>query len=480
MRKMLLTDISKHINCEKIYDLKENKLRFYNIFSNSKNNNKNSIFFIDKKVRLKKLYIEESIKNGAIAIITNSYIKNINIPQFLVKDIENSIYKLLNKLKPNKPLNSLAVTGTNGKTSVVSYVSQICFYNKMPCKANGTLGYYINNKKRNDFSLTTPESEILYQTAFSKRRNLYNYVFEASSHAIDQRRLKYLSVNIAAITNISKDHLDYHQNFNNYKKIKYKLFLNELNKYGYAILNNNIVGIDKLKKKLINKNIITYGNNKSNINISKKINGYTLKFFNKKLILNFNSLSRIEIENLSCAIACCFCLDLEISQILKGLKNIINPSGRLENIYDKEFKIFIDYAHTPDALKKILIDKKNRNKKPNIVFGCGGNRDSSKRSVMGEIANKYANKVYITDDNPRDENPSKIRKTILLKCKKGIEIPDRKKAIYQAIKELKKNETLIIAGKGHEKIQIYNKNKYKKFVDAEIAKKILKKKIVNE
>ena len=182
----------------------------------------------------------------------------------------------------------------------------------------------------------------------------------------------------------------------------------------------------------------------------------------------------MELENISCTLACCYCLNIDINQIIKFIKKLKSPPGRLEKVINKKkYKVYIDYAHTPDALKQILLSKTNNEVKPNLVFGCGGNRDKSKRSKMGRIANKYSNKVYITDDNPRYENPENIRKNILDYCKKGIVIPGRKLAITQAIKDLTKNEVLIIAGKGHENFQII-KNIKIKFNDLEIAKLALK------
>ena len=158
-------------------------------------------------------------------------------------------------------------------------------------------------------------------------------------------------------------------------------------------------------------------------------------------------------------------------------KHLTNPPGRLQKLeyIKKKSTIIIDYAHTPDALTKVLkAHKLKNNKKPILLFGCGGERDKAKRKTMGKIANKLAIRTYITDDNPRNEDPSKIRKSILKYCHNGIEIPDRKEAIKISISELKTNQVLIIAGKGHEKYQIIN-NKKIKFDDYNLVKNIIKK-----
>ena len=160
------------------------------------------------------------------------------------------------------------------------------------------------------------------------------------------------------------------------------------------------------------------------------------------------------------------------------MPEIAKPKGRLEEVgtLKNNSKIYVDYAHTPDALKNVLINKTFLKSKPNVVFGCGGERDKDKRLLMGSIANKYAKKVYITDDNPRNEDPLKIRKAILSKCKRAIEIPDRKQAIKEAINNLQKNEILIIAGKGHEKKQV-RRNQIIFFDDTRVAKNCIIKKI---
>ena len=475
---MLLTDISKYIKCNDVYNISKKKITINGFFTNSKNVEKNSIFVIKDYKKIKPIFIKEAIYKGALAIISLKYLKNIKITQFIVSDIESSLSLILNKLNPIKPLNSISVTGTNGKTSVVWYIAQLCLLNKIPTKTYGTLGFYINNKKKKISQLTTPEFEILHQTAFKKKKNLYNYIFEASSHSLDQGRLRNFPINIAAITNITHDHLDYHKNFSSYKEAKLKLFTKYLDSDGIAIINDNISGISNLKKKFSKNQLITYGSELSDIYIYSEKSKLILRLYKKKYSLKEAQYSRIQLENISCAIACCLCLDIKISKLLKMLKYIKSPPGRIEKVKTKNinYNVYVDYAHTPDALKKVLMSLTLYNSKPDLVFGCGGNRDKDKRIKMGVIASKYANKVYITDDNPRNESPSKIRDTILLGCKKAIVISDRKKAIFQAINNLEKKKVLIIAGKGNEKFQIY-KNKIKLFDDLKIANTFVKRKI---
>ena len=475
---MLLTEIPNYIQCKKISNLKN--ISFNKVYTNSCYITKSSVFIIEKKTRLKKKYVKEAIKKGAIAIITNEFIRNLSITQFVVFDIDLSLLNILKKIKSNKPLNSIAITGTNGKTSVVWYFSQILNYINIPVKSYGTLGYYINLKKKYSSHLTTPDFSTLYQTAYSSKKNLYSYIFEASSHALSQNRIKNFKIDTAAFTNISRDHMDYHKDFKKYKEAKLKLFFNHLKENGYAILNDKIKGIEIIKNKLRKKvKIITFGMPKSDVSIIKDKKSVEITIFKKKYLIKTNLNSSIEFENLACAVACSLSINIKSTKILTILKKIINPPGRLQKVLNnnKNYNVFIDYAHTPEALKEVLISKTSNKKKPNIVFGCGGDRDKGKRKKMGRIANLYANRIYITDDNPRFEDSSKIRQSILKYCNsRALEIPDRKKAIINAVNDLKKNETLIIAGKGHESFQIVKNISYP-LDDYKVAIKVLKKKL---
>ena len=476
---MQLIEIKKYLKNIKIYNNNNKNIKFSNLQTNSKNISKNSIFLINNKKKIKDYYLMDAIKKGAVAILTNKLIHKLNFPQIITEDINRCLLILLNKLKPIKPKNFIAITGTNGKTSVSWYISQLFYINDFPIKYYGTLGYYINGKKKRESFLTTPENEILYQNAFLKKNNKYCFVCEASSHALDQNRLRNLPINIAAITNITQDHYDYHKNFTNYKNAKIKLLTKFLKKNGYAVLNDNIKNINFLKKKLLKKyKIITFGKIFSDIYLHAKKNLVNINVYKEKYEIKLTNISKIELENISCAIACCLCAGMKTNLIIKNLKKILNVPGRLELVKnDIGYKVYIDYAHTPDALKNVLIAKTINSKKPNLVFGCGGNRDIIKRKRMGLIANKYANKVYITNDNPRNEDEHKIRKSIIKYCPKATEIASRKSAINIAVKNLNKNDILIVAGKGHEKEQII-KSKVIPFNDYNISQNALKKRSI--
>tara|TARA_Y100001970_G_scaffold294234_1_gene448895 strand:+ start:2151 stop:3563 length:1413 start_codon:yes stop_codon:yes gene_type:complete len=469
---MLFSEIKNYFKDAKIFGNLPNKKITY-ITNDSRNTDKNSLYIIDKKYKFHKLYLNEALENKVSTIITNKYFKDININQIVVRDIEIKIINLIRKKLPYDPKKTVAITGTNGKTSTTWYLAQICKLCNYSAKLVGTLGYYENLKKIKDTNLTTPNNLDLLQFSKSIVRKSNFFICEASSHGLAQGRLNNLQVDVAAITNISHDHLDYHKNFNNYVKSKFSLFTKFLDKNGIAVINYRLNNFQTLKKRMKQAKIrtIIFGYKDVYFKYKKKL---YLNIFRKKFLINNLELNNTQKENLECAIACAISMDIDIKEILKIIPKLTNAPGRFECIkYKKKLsKIIIDYAHTPDALEHILKTYTYKKIKPSLIFGCGGDRDKLKRKKMAQISAKYADKVYITDDNPRYENPSKIRKELKKYCQKGIEISSRRKAIKVAIENLIKNEVLIIAGKGHEKYQIIKNKKYK-FDDFKIAKSYL-------
>ena len=375
---------------------------------------------INNNKKYKRVYLKKAINKGLEAIITNSYFKNIKITQIVVKDLDKEILKLLNLRQSFNPKKSIAITGTNGKTSVTWYLAQICKYNKIPTKLTGTLGFYKDNKKVKNTFLTTPSNLELFQFANSNKRNNDIFISEASSHGLRQGRYKYF--------------------------------------------------VSKIKSR--NLKLITFGSKDVYFTQTKLL---TLNILGKKYHIKDLKLNNIQKENLECAIACALAVKIKINDIIKTLDKLKSPSGRFEEIIyrKKSSKIIIDYAHTPDAMQNVLKSYTNKSFKPSLVFGCGGERDKSKRKKMSVIANKYAKKVYLTDDNPRNENANSIRKTLKKYCQKARDISNRRLAIQTAISEMHQKDILIIAGKGHEKYQII-KNKNYLFDDFKVAKDFIK------
>ena len=471
---MFLSEVCNIIKIIKIFNL--NKNRKFKTITNSTEIADHSSILVINSTKFKKKFLTNSQKKNIPALITNKYIKEFHNTQFIVKNTNKESLKILQGLFPYKPDKSIAITGTNGKTSVAWYLSQICNQANLKTKMLGTLGFYKNHKKVKDTFLTTPAFEDLYQFSHSKNKSTYNFIFEASSHALSQNRLRNIPVDIAAITNISNDHLDYHKNMSNYTKAKFLLFKKYLNNEGFAVINYNLKNLNELKKIIKKRKIknIIYG--AKDIFFEKK-NKLYLNIYKKKYLIKNLNINNIEKQNIECAISIALLLKINIGLIIKILNKLKIAPGRLQKIKLKKGKgvVIIDYAHTPDALKNVLIEYTTNKIKPSILFGCGGNRDFSKRELMALVAKKYANKVYITDDNPRNEDPKKIRKEILKYCPKGIEISDRKIAIKTAIKNMSENDILILAGKGHEKYQIF-KNKRISFDDSKVAKEAIDKK----
>ena len=470
---MLFSDIKKKLVDATIFGkLKKKKIKI--ITDHSEDVNSDALLVINNNKKFKKVYLKKAINKGLQVIITNSYFKNLKITQIVVKDLDKEILKLLNLRQPFNPKKSIAITGTNGKTSVTWYLAQICKYNNIPSKLSGTLGFYKNNKKVENTFLTTPSNLALYQFANSNRRNNDIFISEASSHGLHQGRYKNLNIDIAAITNLSHDHLDYHKTYKSYLESKMLLFTKVLNKKGTAVINSRLKNYKYFVSKMKSRNLklITYGSKDVYFTQTKFL---ILNILGKKYQIKDLKLNNIQKENLECAIACALAVKIKINNILKTLVKLKSASGRFEEIIykKKSSKIIIDYAHTPDALQNVLKAYTNKSFRPSLVFGCGGERDKSKRKKMSIIANKYAKKVYLTDDNPRNENANLIRKTLKKYCQKAKDISNRRLAIETAISEMDQKDILIIAGKGHEKYQII-KNKNYLFDDFKVAKDFIK------
>jgi len=470
---MLFSDIQKVLSDAKIVgNLNKKKIKF--ITDHSKDVNSNTLLVVDKNKNFKKIYLQNGITKGLNIIITNARLNKLPITQVIVKDLNKNVSKLLNYRQPFNPKISIAITGTNGKTSTTWYLAQICKLNNIPTKLTGTLGHYTNNKKIKDSSLTTPSNLELYQFAYSDKKNNDIFISEASSHGLHQGRYNDLIIDIAAITNLSHDHLDYHKTFKSYTESKMLLFTRVVNNSGTAVINSRLRNYREFESKIKSRKlkVITFGSKDVYFEQKKHLN---ISILNKKYQIKNLILNKIQKENLECAIACALAMNISPKNIVKTLHKLKSVPGRFEEIiYKKKYsKIIIDYAHTPDAIENLLKSYSNNAFKPSLVFGCGGERDKSKRKKMAIIANKYAKKVYITDDNPRNENPNLIRKTLKKFCPKAVDISDRRLAIHTAISEIYKKDILIIAGKGHEKYQII-KNKNYVFDDYKVAKDFIK------
>ena len=245
---MLFSDLKDIFNNAKIIGkLPKKKIKY--ISDHSNNVNENTLLVLNQYKNFKLKYLKEAISKNLKTIISNKFIKNISLNQIIVKNLDKEISKLINIRQPFLPKVSLAITGTNGKTSTTWYLAQICKINDIPTKLTGTLGYFINLKKKKDTELTTPSNLNLIQFVNSNKKNKFSFISEASSHGLHQGRFNNFNIDIAAITNISHDHLDYHKNFTAYKRSKFLLFTKVLNAKGIAIINSRLQNYQTLLKK---------------------------------------------------------------------------------------------------------------------------------------------------------------------------------------------------------------------------------------
>ena len=449
------------------------KLKIKGLALNSKDVKKGFIFFAIKGTRFNgESYIDKAIKNGAIIIICSKTcrFKSSKVNIIKTKKVRNYLSEISAKFYKLKPKNIIAVTGTNGKTSVADFFYQILNANNIPVASIGTLGIRYR-KKFIKTNLTSPDVITLHKNLYKLKKNkIDNVIIEASSHGLDQNRLDNLNLKAGIFTNFSQDHLDYHKSMKAYLRAKLILFKKLLPKYSYVIADKFIKEYSILEK------------------ISKKRQLKLLdsnKIFNDIKKLSLSLFGSFQKKNLSMAILAARLCNLNYTKIRSALKKIKNVDGRLELIkkYPNDIKVFIDYAHTPDALQEVIKSLKN-NLYTNIslVFGCGGERDFKKRPLMAKIAKSFCDKIYVTDDNPRKENPKKIRKEIInhLKGSNYFNIGNRSEAIKEAISRAEPNEIILIAGKGHENYQDYG-NKIISISDREIIKKLkINKNVINQ
>jgi len=450
---------------------------------------KGDIFFAIKGNKISGTkFIQKAILRGVSAIVVDSKIKfkDLLVPLLRVRDVRKSLSEACSNFYKKKPSYIVAVTGTNGKTSVANFFFQLFKLNKIRTASIGTLGIESNLFKKTT-NLTSPDPLLLHKSLSGIKKGGINIVvLEASSHGLDQKRLDYINFKAAAFTNLSREHLDYHKNMDRYLNSKLYLFNNLLNEKKFCITDKDNIFFNKLKKicerKKININSIGYGRGNLKILSQKYKNDFQeieFSYNDKTYKLKTYLFGQYQIKNLLFAILLAEKCGLNIKKSLKKTKYIKAAKGRLECIkkLKNNSRIFVDFAHTPDALERVLKNLKFQfNKNISIVFGCGGDRDKGKRSIMGHIASKYCKKIYLTDDNPRFENRKSIRQTI----KKGIKIDftetkSRKLAIQLAIKELGYNEILLIAGKGHEQYQDFGSKKIH-FSDENEIKKFFKNK----
>ena len=441
------------------------------VSSNSKEIKKDYIFVALKGQKFDgSNFITEAKKNGAVLILSEDSNKE-NVFS-LKKGTARKIYSLLlSSFYENQPRQIVGVTGTNGKTSVVEFCRQIWGQASWKAASMGTLGTKIDtisdksNLIKSTDNLTTYEPSDLYEELnYLASKEISYLAIEASSHGIDQCRLDGIKFSGAVFTNLSHDHLDYHTSIENYYISKKRLFTNLLNPNSSIAINiDDSYGV-KLFQELKKSNhlILTFGKKEeADIQIvstttNNKSIDLTLKFNDKIFQTTIGMIGQFQVYNIIASASICIALGMDPNFVFNSLSYLKPARGRMEIVSDSLNKslVIIDYAHTPEALSSVLSSLKLDAKGKIItLFGCGGNRDIEKRELMGKIAQINSDLVIVTDDNPREELPSKIRQEILQGCPNAIEIADRNSAIKFGVSKLQDNDLLLIAGKGHESTQ---------------------------
>ncbi len=455
---------------------------------------KGSVFFaLNGKSQDGKKFIDDAIKNGAIAVVSSQEVE-LSVPLILSKQPFLLLVEFLQFFYKPLPANIYAITGTNGKTSTAEFTRQILGSLGNKSASIGSLGVLTDVKefKNNIVSdLTTPDLVSLYKNLYNlKKVGIDDVAIEASSIGIEQGRIAGLKIDVAAFTNFSQDHLDYHASMAEYFDCKMILFNKILSNDGVAVLNSDIPEFAAIKKicEARKIKIIEYGFKARDLCLKRfEQTDFGQKIFfdykNNSYSFDLSVIADFQVFNVLCALGnvlAKFTLnDQEIRNLLPKFSRLYAAKGRMQKVATLENKaqIFIDHSHKPEALRNVLESaRKLTESKIIVLFGCGGNRDAVKRPLMGEIASKMADLVIVTDDNPRKERSDDIRKAILVGCDmaKTVEIADRKMAIEKAINMLQNGDVLILAGKGHEKYQIIGEEKFE-FDEEKIVKNVLEK-----
>lgn len=409
-------------------------------------------------------YVEDAIKRGASLVVVEE--GEYSVPSLIVNDTHEYLTNLLKEIYYDeiKNMKLIGMTGTNGKTTSCFILASSLNKLGIKCGYIGTIGFYIN-EKIGDLKNTTPDILEMYEMLLKCHDEGCEYVvMEVSSQALSMHRVDDILFDYAVFTNLTKDHLDYHLDMKNYCLAKQKLF-KQIKEDGYAIINID----DDYKNYFLlpNNNNITYGFNKANCQIDKykydnQITNFSLINNDKEEKYKTNLIGKYNVYNLTIMIIILKSIGIDYENIKKEVLEAKAPNGRMDTITYKSNKIIIDYAHTPDAVNKVINAVKELNPRKIItIIGCGGNRDKTKRPEMGKCAIENSDYVIFTSDNPRNENPIDIIKDMIQsldKKKYEIEI-NRKEAIKKGIQKLGENDILLVLGKGHENYQLINNEK---------------------
>ncbi|WP_390914205.1 UDP-N-acetylmuramoyl-L-alanyl-D-glutamate--2,6-diaminopimelate ligase [Pseudosulfitobacter sp. SM2401] len=417
-------------------------------------------------------FVQEALDQGAVAVLTDAKgaqiagdaIKAAGAAMVISQTPREALARAAALWFGAQPKTMIAVTGTNGKTSVSTFVRQIWTELEFAAVNLGTTG--VEGAWRAPLAHTTPEPITLHRTLAAAADNgITHAAMEASSHGLDQRRLEGVTLKAAGFTNFTQDHLDYHETFEAYFAAKARLFIDVLSPDGIAVIN-----IDDPKGEEMARLAAAHGHDilrvgrsdTADIRLSAQrydATGQDLRFeFDGKAYqTRLNLLGGFQADNVMLAAGLVIACGADPSQVFDTLEHLTTVRGRMElaATRDNGAAVFVDYAHTPDAVKTALAAMR-----PHVmgrlvaIVGAGGDRDVTKRPLMGQAAADNADVVFVTDDNPRSEDPATIRAAVMAGCPGASEVGDRAEAILRAIDSLGAGDALLIAGKGHETGQV--------------------------
>lgn len=435
-------------------------------------------------------YISQAVNQNASIIIKEfgaplpEDLKGAKVVE--IADMRHLKALIAKRIYKGQPKVIVGITGTNGKTSVAEFMRQM--WEKLGYKAAtlGTLGIQssVDLKGLPDVTQTSPDSMVLHQAlSMMKEQGITHLAIEASSHGIHQCRLDGVNFNSCGFTNLSHDHLDYHGDMDAYFEAKKRLFGTLMEDGDTAVLNADTNYFDVLREVCRGRGIhvIPYGKRTEEgihletLTLNDHQQQAVLSVRQERHKVDFNFIGKFQVLNAMCAMGLLMGTGESHLKLLRLLPELRPVPGRLElmGVTKKGGAVYVDYAHTPDALSEVLLSVRPYvTGMLAVVFGCGGDRDRAKRPLMGKIAGEYTDSQIITDDNPRSEDPAQIRAEILATCTNAIELGDRKKAIKKAITRMTKHDGCLLAGKGHEDTQVVGDD-VSHLDDRELAKEII-------
>lgn len=437
-------------------------------------------------------FVEQAIQCGASAILAERELINIDpkVPYIVVGDTKRALAQLADYFynQPTRKLRLIGVTGTNGKTTTTHIIDEIFKANGELTGLIGTMYIKIGNQTI-DVKNTTPESLVLQKTFGEMvEHKVTTATMEVSSHALDMGRVRGCDYDIAVFTNLTQDHLDYHKTMEEYARAKGILFAQlgssiNYEKPKFAILNNDDSVSELYKKLTAGAQILTYGIDSesdvraTNISMSGQGTTFTLTTPIGEAQISMKFVGKFSVYNVLAAVSAAIAAKIPFRVIINTIENMQGVAGRFELVNEnQDYTVIVDYSHTPDSLENALLTVNQFAKgKVFVIVGCGGDRDKTKRPIMAKIAVKNSDEAIFTSDNPRTEDPVQILKDM----EAGVEgeryqvFVDRKEAINYAVGEAKKDDIILIAGKGHETYQIVGKQVLD-FDDRKIAREAIK------